>query len=382
MKLTKYKFKISVFITILIFLLFFLLGLSFFFYTEKLETSIKSRILQTSQRKILHLKNYKFKKLIKDINDVALLNVVSSVFSEKNKTSKEIKKLIWVPFLSLEENKIPIFQNFDIKDCNTKYICKTFSKNNYDFTLAIQKINQNTKLNTFIFLIFAFFISLLFFPIVFWIIWKLTKPVEENFEFMKNFINNAWHELKTPLANINLWAQILLQQNKFNKEIIQDIERESKKLWFIIDSLLELSNINKFQKKQEINIKLLIEEILKKYSNKLKRFNLNINLNNVKILINKYHFEIMFENLLKNAIKYNNKKKKINITLTNNYLKICNSTDKLPEFKKIFELFYKENTSSDWYWLWLALVKKIVNINKWRIKNVSKEGFFGIKIEF
>jgi len=380
MKLTKYKIKISIFITTLIFLFFLASGAFFFFYIESLDISNKNKALQNSANKILHLKKQKFKKLIDDINNISLLNIVSSAISEKNQTTQEIKKLIWVPFLYLEENKVAIFQNFDIKECNTQYICKSFNRNNYKFILAVQKPRQNTKLNIFIFGILSFFVSLLFFPIIFWIIWKLTKPVEQNFEFMKNFINNAWHELKTPLANINLGAQILLQQNKFNKEIITDIEKESKKLGFIIDTLLELSNINKFQQKQETNLKQLIKEIIWKYSLELNKFNLDTKLDTVYLPVNKYQFQIMFENLLKNAIRHNNNKKQISITLTKDFLAICNSTDKLPEFSKIFDLFYKENSS--WYGLGLAIVKKIADTNKWKIKNISKEGSFGIKIEF
>ena len=380
MKLTKYKIKISIFITTLIFLFFLASGVFFLFYIESLDISNKNKTLQHSAYKILHLKKHKFKKLIDNINNISLLNIVSSAISEKNQTTQEIKKLIWVPFLYLEENKVAIFQNFDIKECNTQYICKSFNKNNYKFILAVQKPRQNTKLNIFIFGILSFFVSLLFFPIIFWIVWKLTKPVEQNFEFMKNFINNAWHELKTPLANINLGAQILLQQNKFNKEIITDIEKESKKLGFIIDTLLELSNINKFQQKQENNLKQLIEEIIWKYSLELNKFNLDTKLDTVYLPVNKYQFQIMFENLLKNAIRHNNNKKQINITLTKDFLEIRNSTDKLPEFSKIFDLFYKENSS--WYGLGLAIVKKIAATNKWKIKNISKEGSFGIKIEF
>ena len=380
MKLTKYKIKISIFITTLIFLFFIASGVFFFFYIESLDISNKNKALQNSANKILHLKKQKFKKLIDDINNISLLNIVSSAISEKNQTTQEIKKLIWVPFLYLEENKVAIFQNFDIKECNTQYICKSFNRNNYRFILAVQKPRQNTKLNIFIFGILSFFVSLLFFPIIFWIVWKLTKPVEQNFEFMKNFINNAWHELKTPLANINLGAQILLQQNKFNKEIITDIEKESKKLGFIIDTLLELSNINKFQQKQETNLKQLIEEIIWKYSLELNEFNLDTKLDTVYLPVNKYQFQIMFENLLKNAIRHNNNKKQISITLTKDFLEIRNSTDKLPEFSKIFDLFYKEN--SFWYGLGLAIVKKIADTNKWKIKNISKEGSFGIKIEF
>lgn len=382
MNLLKYKLKISAFITFIIFLLFFITGVGFIKYNEYLNFSNKISILNKSSEKIKDLNKHKLKKLVENINNISVINFISSALSEKNQTTEEIKKLIWVPFLYLSENNVAEFQNFDVEDCNIKFLCKTLNIKDYKFIFAIPKPNQNNQLSIIIFWLFAFLVSLLFFPIIFWIVWKLTKPLEENFEFMKNFINNAWHELKTPLANINLWAQILLQKQTFEPEIIKDIEKESKNLWFIIDSLLELSNINKFQDKQNINLKENIEEILQNYKKDLQSFNLDINLDNIKIYTNPYQTKILIKNLIKNAIKYNNDKKLIKITLKKDFFEIQNSTDQLPNFKKIFDLFYKENNHSEWYWLWLAIVKKITQVNKWKIKNTSEKWLFWIRIYF
>jgi signal transduction histidine kinase len=112
-----------------------------------------------------------------------------------------------------------------------------------------------------------------------------------------------------------------------------------------VDTLLELSSINKFQNKEEVNIKDIVGSVLEKYHDKIKDFNINIKLDDVKLWVNKYQFEMLFENLLKNAINYNNEKKRIEIVLNKNYLDIKNTTNKLPNFSKIFDLFYKERSS-------------------------------------
>ncbi len=383
MNLKNYKIKITLFISFVIFILFFLSWIAFFVYTNYSNLSRKKHILNKAYYKIIHSSNTKIEDLIKNINLLSLMRVVSSMLSDKNQTNIKIKRLIWVPYVYISESDSIIFKNFDPQDCKKDFICKSLKKWKYYFVVAIQNNNENLVTNIFLFWIFSFVVTILFFPIVRYIVWKLTKPLEENLEFMKNFVNNTWHELKTPLANINLWSQILLNKKSYNEEIIQNIENESKKLWLIIDTLLELSSISKFQKKEYVSLKQIIDEVIWKYNDILKEFDIDLKIENTNIKTNKYHFFILFENILKNAIKYNNYKKRIKIVLTKNYLIMYNTTDNIPNnFKKIFNLFYKENFSSDWYWLWLAIVRRIAQVNNWKIKSASTKNCFGIKIEF
>jgi signal transduction histidine kinase len=92
----------------------------------------------------------------------------------------------------------------------------------------------------------------------------------------------------------------------------------------LIDTLLQISTLSKFENKEKINLKEEIENILSKNTN-LKDFNVNIDLENIYKNINKNHFIILFTNLLNNAIKYNNENKTINIYLNKNKLIIENT---------------------------------------------------------
>jgi signal transduction histidine kinase len=58
---------------------------------------------------------------------------------------------------------------------------------------------------------------------------------------------------------------------------------------------------------------------------------------------------------------------------------------KANEIEKIFDRFYKSDVSrnSQWFWIWLSLVKKIANIYKWKIDVESKEWkWTNFKIKF
>ena len=90
--------------------------------------------------------------------------------------------------------------------------------------------------------------------------------------------------------------------------------------------------------------------------------------------INKIYFQILFKNLLDNAIKYSLENEEINIEIEKNIdetsIKITNSNDDLAliDTKKVFENFYRSNKSISTRnvlgsGLGLAISKKIVEFH-------------------
>lgn len=82
-------------------------------------------------------------------------------------------------------------------------------------------------------------------------------------------------------------------------------------------------------------------------------------------------------------IKYNKKSGSIIVTILNKIIVIEDSGEWIPKDKqeKIFNRFYriKNQKNKEWFWLWLSLVEKIVNVYNWQIKVESEEGV-GTKI--
>ena len=386
MNLKLYKLKISIFVNFIVFLMIFLTWISFIIFNYKKTISLSYNKLEKIENKIKELK--KIDSTISNLNDLSLLNIANNIIWDKEgEDLKFLKKIFWTKFINIYEDTLPIYTAFDESDCKKKLICKKINKWNYLFTIAILDNEEDIWENILTFAIFSFLISLLFFPLIYWIASKLTKPIERNFKFMKNFTNNAWHELKTPLSNINLSSQILLNKKEFDKKLIEQIESESSKLSHLIDTLLQISILSRFhQKKEEINIKQTIEEIIAKYKNNLeeKSLKLETNLKNIEKNINKNQFEILFRNLLSNAVKYNIKNGQIKIILKSDKLIIENTGSKIPkrERTKIFNLFYRLEKKQNGYGLWLSLVKKIIDINKWKIDVESENQTNGFIIKF
>ncbi len=386
MNLFWYKLKLTIFITFIIFFVIFLTWSGFFLVKYYKNNIIISHKLTNAKEKIIKLNN--LNHILNNLTNEQIADTLWNIVSSKKENKNITYKFFHINYVKITNNYNEIiYQNFDEKYCWTKFKCINFKKNNLNFIFA-EKINwlDYTLHNIFIFSIFDFIISLLFSPFIYMSIDFISKPVEKNIEFMKNFVNNAWHELKTPLANINLSSQILQKKKKYDEETINDIIQESWKLSQLIDSLLNLSILNKTQIKQEINLKNLIQNILQKNKKQIeaKKITVNTQIDIETIYGDKNHFNILLKNLITNAIKYNKENGQINIKILKWEIIIENTWNEISkeDIKKIFDIFYRiNNIQEEWYWLWLAIVKKIVEVNKWKISVKSKNSINTFKIK-
>ena len=252
---------------------------------------------------------------------------------------------------------------------------------NYDI-LFIKKLRYNfsdylTDLLGFV------FITLLF-GVFFYYIWykfvsKNLEPVENNLRDMQDFIHNAWHELKTPIAIIHSNLQLIKETKSYEKDLIQEWLTEITKLDHLIESLVELSNINSSNNSEKISLKDEIKSVIKDFKVEAdkKKIEIKVLNSNEKVLtINKQYFYILFSNLLWNAIKYSKKWAKIEISLNKNNFSIKDNWIwiKKHDIDKIFDRFYmsEQSRNVDGHGIWLSLVKKIADMYGWEIRVDSK----------
>lgn len=222
-------------------------------------------------------------------------------------------------------------------------------------------------------------ISLLFSILVYyiWIIFvnKVFVPVEENIKDMSNFIDNAGHELKTPISVIDSNIQLINELKVYDESMMWELKNEVKKLNSLIESLVKLSNIAVFKDMEKINLLDIINEVVSDFKSNIddKKITVRIKIDKkININSNKDYLYIFISNIIWNAIKYNKIIWIIDITYKNNYLIIkdtwvwINKTD----LDKIWDRFFKSDSSRNtpWFGIWLSLVKKIWDIYWWEIK--------------
>ncbi len=203
----------------------------------------------------------------------------------------------------------------------------------------------------------------------------IIKPIEKNNEKLKSYNHNLAHEIKTPLSVI--YSNLELLEYWFDKDTIISSKDEIKHIQEIIDNLLFLSENSNLWETSKISLKSL----LSKYENIAKiTYKKDFILNWNKILL-----ERLLENLFNNAEKYKKENSEIVCKIDKNYLEISNEIEKEIKEKnleKLFDAFYKLDSSrnSSWYWLWLSIVKKITDLHKLNIAINTEQNIFKIKL--
>ncbi len=217
---------------------------------------------------------------------------------------------------------------------------------------------------------------------------SMLDKIETSFKKQRQFIQNASHELNTPLTIMKTKIDVLRQKknitNKEYKETIILVDSEIMRLSKITEELLNLSDIeeNGFKDKfSQVNVKKILEKLIKLFGNQImsKRLKLKTSFRGSFIIMgSEMQIEQLFFNLMDNAVKYSVPKKELNISLENDrdgkllVCKIVNISKVIDEkdLPYIFDRFYKVTAVNDKrsYGLGLSISKKIVENHSGTIK--------------
>jgi len=194
---------------------------------------------------------------------------------------------------------------------------------------------------------------------------ELTNKLLIDYQALKEFTENASHEIQTPISIISVNLEEILQQNVSEQtfQLIVNTQQALKRLSDLNKNLLLLTKIEnrQFLVKEDLDINRIVENKIEEFSPliKSKSIKVDVNANGIfQVIISAELADILLNNLLANAIKHNSPDGKIHIELSEKELKICNTgkTNKLTN-ETIFNRFTKENSQS--YGLGLAIAKQI-----------------------
>ena len=221
-------------------------------------------------------------------------------------------------------------------------------------------------------------------------------------EMRKDFIANVSHELKTPIALIQGYAEGLNEglcedeeSRKYYTEVIMD---ESEKMNKMVKQLLTLSSLesgNSILHKENFNMTSLTEGVLSSISILIGEKNVEVNFDTSKdifLYADEFKIEEVVTNYISNAIHHVNDNGTIKIDVSedesNVYFSVYNTGNQIPEkdLPNVWEKFFKVDKAHSRSYggsgIGLSIVKAIVEAHGGAVKVVNKsDGVeFGFKI--
>ncbi len=196
---------------------------------------------------------------------------------------------------------------------------------------------------------------------------SLTDKLSSDYKSLREFTENASHEIQTPLTIIQSKLELIIQSETLNRGqtgniqlALESVTRLSK----LNNALLLLTKIGnrQFTEENYLALDLLIKEKLEQVKEITEHRNLTVqtHLNPMKVKCNPTLLDILVGNLIGNAIKHNLQGGNIEVVTGSDKLIIKNTgtpTSLKPE--ELFARFKRANPSSGSLGLGLAIVKEI-----------------------
>lgn len=307
----------------------------------------------------------------------------STIYTVLINDDNSIKEVINHSNNNISDTKInSIAKNILDKDNIKELYIGNLYFNNYSYKYVSGDsltILDNTKVRSS--LILSLEISIIIFVILELIIYFITKlltkyitePVNNTFKKQKEFIEDASHELKTPLSVIIASTEAL--ENDYNEKWINNIKYESDRMNNLIINMLELAKSEHEEKITKVNNNLSKIVELSILSMEVKAYEDNVKIKydiekDINMLLDEVSIKELLSILIDNAIKHSYKNSTININLKSNanniVLLVKNKGDNISseDRDKIFERFYRvdksRNRNNNRYGLGLAIAKNIV----------------------
>jgi len=195
-----------------------------------------------------------------------------------------------------------------------------------------------------------------------------TSKARQDYLVLKEFTENASHEMQTPLSIIRSKLDILIQEKELSEnqsQLASEAYKSIKRLTTLNRSLLLLAKIDNHQydNRQPLRLNEKVKEKIEQFRELWHNHEIavvsHLEASN-PLTIDPELLDILLNNLFSNAINHNIPHGYIGISLTPNQLKISNTGDAQPlDEQRLFTRFYKASINSNRNGLGLSIMKQI-----------------------
>lgn len=217
----------------------------------------------------------------------------------------------------------------------------------------------------------------------------MAAALEKNEALNADFISNVSHEIKTPLALIRNHVEWLRSEKDGEKreKYTQIIVQATGRLSGLVTNVLKLNKLENQQlgfEREKIRLHEMLAEAALAFEDRYeeKQITLDCDLDEVEIYSSAGYLEIVWQNLISNAVKFTERGGNIRISLKKEgkFAVVRISDDgcgiSAADGARIFDKFYQGETShaGEGNGLGLALVKKVIDLVGGEISVVSEPG--------
>ncbi len=220
---------------------------------------------------------------------------------------------------------------------------------------------------------------------------KAMNQARSEYIILKEFTENASHEMQTPLAVIRSKLDLLIQDENITEQqsnTLQSTYNAIQKLTKLNQSLLLLAKIEnrQYEKIEQINLKIKLEEKIEEFKELWQSQEIVVNslLTGACVNMNNELADILLSNLLSNATRHNYQGGFINLELNDSSLSISNTSNhKQLDKNFLFTRFYKPNHENAYNGLGLSIIKQICDASGLKINYsfITQMHRFDIKLK-
>jgi signal transduction histidine kinase len=220
---------------------------------------------------------------------------------------------------------------------------------------------------------------------------KMSMKIRLDYSNLKEFNENAAHELQTPLAIIKSKLELLIQKENLDENqlhLVSAIFEATTRMSKLNQGLLLISKIenNQFHQNEKVNLPLLIDSTLEHFSEMIGHRKITVSKEYqypVMLDMNPSLGEILITNLVSNAIRHNVTNGRINIRVQEGSLTIANTGQIMKTNPhELFQRFRKSENNPGSVGLGLSIVQKIANACHMKVEYLHVDGWHTLIISF